>query len=137
MMKENNISAQLKDIKPLLEIPDISYYIYWSLIGFAILVGLIILFFVVKKLLSLRKINLNKISLQKLKDLEIKNSKEFAYSATLYARELSDIDEELSELFVKLEDNLSKYKYRKVVDEVDENTEELFSRYIEVANGKV
>ena len=59
-MNENNISAQLRDIKPLLEIPDSSYYIYWGLILFVSLLALSIVFFGLKKLWDNRKINLEK-----------------------------------------------------------------------------
>ena len=136
-MKENNITAQLKDIKPLLEIPDISYYIYWSLIALGILIGLSILFFIVKKLLSLRKVNVYKGYLESLKALQMTNPKEFAYLCTLYARQLSDRDEEIKALFVPLKENLIQYKYRKVVSDIDEESKKMLAKYIEVADGKV
>ncbi|HFU77270.1 MAG TPA: hypothetical protein ENK68_02050, partial [Epsilonproteobacteria bacterium] len=59
-MNEQNLSAQLRDIKPLLEIPDSSYYIYWGLIALGILLAVGVLFFVLKKLWENRKINLAK-----------------------------------------------------------------------------
>jgi hypothetical protein len=60
MNMDNNIKEQLKDIKPLLEIPDNSYYIYWGLIIFVALLLLGVLFFVAKKLWDNRKENLAK-----------------------------------------------------------------------------
>ena len=56
-MNDNNVTAQLRDIKPLLEIPDSSYYIYWGIITFGVLLAVSILFFVLKKLWDNRKIN--------------------------------------------------------------------------------
>jgi len=136
-MNEHNISNQLKDIKPLLEIPDNSYYIYWSLIGFSILISIIIVFLIIKKLLSLRTTNQNKNYLLNLIELEQTDSKKFAYNATHYARLLSDIDEELRDIFIKLEEDLIKYKYKKVVDNIDEDSLKIFNHFVEVANGKI
>ena len=69
------ISEQLRDIKPLLEIPDSSFYIYWGLIIFAMLFGLGILFFVIKKLWENRKVNLAKGYLEALKRIDWKDTK--------------------------------------------------------------
>ena len=49
MVNEQNLTAQLRDIKPLIEIPDSSFYIYWGLIGFGVLIGLAIVFFCCQK----------------------------------------------------------------------------------------
>jgi len=133
---ENNITAQLRDIKPLLEIPDSSYYIYWGLIGFGILLVLGILFFVVKKLLENRKTNLAKGYLEALKKIDWKDTKKSAYEATHYARLLAT-DDRRKELFSQLEPMLEKYKYKKEVDEVDNDTHNQFNLYVQVADESV
>jgi len=135
-MNEQNISAQLRDIKPLLEIPDSSYYIYWGLIGFGSLLLIGILFFVVKRLWENRKINLAKGYLQALKDIDWEDSKKSAYEATQYARLLAT-DERKKELFSQLEPMLEKYKYKKEVDEIDEETRKHFNLYVQVADESI
>ena len=131
-----NISEQLRDIKPLLEIPDSSYYIYWGLIGFAIFLGVAILFFIAKKLWDNRKVNLAKGYLESIKKIDWKDTKKSAYEATHYARLLAT-DERRKELFSQLEPMLEQYKYKKEVEEVDQDTKNKFNLYVQVADESV
>ena len=135
-MNDNNVTAQLRDIKPLLEIPDSSYYIYWGLITFGILLAVGILFFVLKKLWDNRKINLAKGYLEAIKKIDWVDTKKSAYEATHYARLLAT-DERRKELFSQLEPMLEKYKYKKEVDEVDTDTRNKFNLYVQVADESV
>ncbi len=133
---DNNLSSQLKDIKPLLDIPDNSFYIYWGLIIFVSLLVLAILFFIAKKFWDNRKINLAKGYVQKLKNINWKDSKQSAYEATHYARLLAT-DERRKNLFSQLEPMLEQYKYKKEVDEVDHDTQNKFNLYVQVANESI
>lgn len=135
-MNDNNISAQLKDIKPLLEIPDSSYYIYWGLIIFASLLAAGILFFAAKNLWENRKINLAKGYVEKLKSIDWKDTKKSAYEATHYARLLAT-DERKKELFSQLEPMLEQYKYKKEVEAVDTETQNKFNLYVQVADERI
>ena len=135
-MNDNNITAQLRDIKPLLEIPDSSYYIYWGLIIFGVLLTVGVLFFVLKKLWDNRKINLAKGYLEAIKKIDWVDTKKSAYEATHYARLLAT-DERRKELFSQLEPMLEKYKYKKEVDEVDTDTRNKFNLYVQVADESV
>ena len=135
-MNENNITEQLKDIKPLIEIPDSSYYIYWGLIIFAVVLITAILFFVAKKLWENRKINLAKGYLEALKKIDWIDTKKSAYDATHYARLLAT-DERKRELFSQLEPMLEQYKYKKVVDAIDQETQNQFNLYVQVADESI
>ena len=132
-MNEQNISSQLRDIKPLLEIPDSSYYIYWGLIDFATILLFGILFFVTKKLWENRKINVAKGYLEMLEKIDWKESKKSAYEATHYARLLAT-DERRKELFSQLEPMLEQYKYKKVVEDIDADTQNKFNLYVQVVH---
>lgn len=131
-----DITQQLKDIKPLLEIPDSSYYIYWGLIVFGILLLLGILFFVAKKFWDNRKVNLAKGYLQKLKEVDWKDTKKSAYEATHYARLLAT-DERREKLFGQLEPLLEQYKYKKEVEMVDEETRNHFNLFVQVSDESI
>jgi len=133
---EQNLTALLKDIKPLLEIPDNSFYLYWGLIVFASLLVFGILFFVAKRLWENRKINLAKGYLEKLKAITWKDAKLSAYEATHYARLLAT-DERRKELFSQLEPMLEQYKYKKEVDAVDHDTQNKFNLYVQVADESI
>ena len=135
-MNEQNLTDQLRDIKPLLEIPDSSYYIYWGLIIFATLLVIGILFFVAKKLWDNRKINLAKGYLEALKKIDWIDTKKSAYDATHYARLLAT-DERKIELFSQLEPMLEQYKYKKVVDAIDPQTQKQFNLYVQVADESI
>ena len=135
-MGEENLTAQLRDIKPLLEIPDNSFYIYWGLIGFFAFLIIVILFFVAKKFWENRKENLAKKYLAELKKIDWKESKESAYKATHYARLLAT-DERRQELFSQLEPMLEQYKYKKVVDAVDQDTINQFNLFVKVADESI
>ncbi|HIP29168.1 MAG TPA: hypothetical protein EYG82_08345 [Sulfurovum sp.] len=135
-MNEENLTAQLRDIKPLLEIPDNSYYIYWGLIIFISLLVLGIVFFVFKKLWENRKINLAKGYLEALKNIDWKDTKKSAYEATHYARLLAT-DDRKKELFSQLEPMLEQYKYKKVVDALDADVEKQFNLYVQVADDRI
>ncbi len=135
-MNDNNITTQLRDIKPLLEIPDSSYYLYWGLIIFASLLAAGTLFFVAKKLWDNRKINLAKGYVEKLKAIDWSDTKRSAYEATHYARLLAT-DERRKELFSQLEPMLEQYKYKKEVEVVDEDTKNKFNLYVQVADESI
>jgi len=135
-MNENNITEQLKDIKPLLEIPDSSFYLYWGLILFVAVLALAVVFFVLKKLWDNRKINLAKSYLEALKEIEWSQTKSSAYQATHYARLLAT-NEQSKELFSQLEPMLEQYKYKKEVDEIDQDTQNKFNLYVQVANESI
>ena len=136
MNPDVNLTQQLKDIKPLLEIPDNSFYIYWGLIAFVLILFLAMVFFVVKKFWENRKINLAKGYVKKLKDIDWKDAKHSAYEATHYARLLAT-DERRKELFSQLEPMLEQYKYKKEVEKVDSDTQNRFNLYVQVADESI
>ena len=135
-MNEENLTAQLRDIKPLLEIPDSSYYVYWGLITLGSLLLFGILFFVAKKLWENRKVNLAKGYIEALKNIDWVDTKKSAYDATHYAILLAT-DERKKELFSQLEPMLEKYKYKKEVDTLDEETQKQFNLYVQVADERI
>ncbi|MCW8820745.1 MAG: hypothetical protein OQK45_00845 [Sulfurovum sp.] len=136
MNQTAKINDQLRDIKPLLEIPDSSYYIYWGLIIFTGLLILGIVFFVLKKLWDNRKVNLAKGYLKALKEIDWIQTKSSAYKATHYARLLAT-DERRKELFSQLEPMLEQYKYKKEVDNIDQDTQNKFNLYVQVADESI
>jgi len=136
MNQTANINEQLRDIKPLLEIPDNSYYIYWGLIDLAVFLAVAILLFVAKKLWDNRKVKLAKGYLLSIKKIDWKDTKKSAYEATHYARLLAT-DERRKELFSQLEPMLEQYKYKKEVEEVDQDTQNKFNLYVQVADESV
>ena len=131
-----NSGEQLRDIKSLLEIPDSSYYLFWGLVLFGIVLLVSVLFFAIRKYLEHRKANLAKMYLAKLHEINWSNPKESAYAATHYGRLLAT-DERRKELFEQLEPLLEQYKYKKEVDAVNDETLKKFKLYMQVADESV
>jgi len=134
---EDNITLQLKDIKPLMQIPDSTYYYYWTLVVLAVLIVLFLVTFFSIKFWKKRKINLAKGYLEALKNIVWEDSKKAAYEATHYARLLALHDPTLQQGFDELEPMLEQFKYRKNVDKVDDLTKEKFNNYVQVADGRI
>ena len=130
---QNDINMTLRDIKPLLEIPDSSFYIYWGLIIVGIFLVVGIIFFTALKWWRLKKKNMAKVYLAKLKEIDWSDAKESAYIATHYARLLAT-DERREKIFEQLNPLLDRYKYKKVVDEVDDETIKYFNLFVQVCD---
>ncbi|WP_200762585.1 hypothetical protein [Nitrosophilus alvini] len=123
---------KIRDIKPLVEIPDISFYAYIiSFLLFSVFVA--VLLFKVLKILKRKKRNERKILLQKLKSIDVSDSKKAAYEITKYGRKLVN-DERSRRIFLELLPKLEKYKYRKKVPNMDEETIRYFTLFIETVN---
>ncbi len=133
-MQDTNMT--LRDIKPLLEIPDISYYIYYGLISLGVAIVSIVLFFAIRIYLQRRRENLAKGYLASLKDIDWSNPKASAYKVTHYARLLAT-DERRVKLFEQLKPLLERYKYKKEVEGVDDETIKYYNLFVQVADESV
>jgi hypothetical protein len=101
-----------------------------------VLLLLALAFFVGKTFWQNRKINLAKGYVAKLKAIDWKDPKQSAYDATYYARLLAT-DERRRELFSQLEPLLEKFKYKKEVEAVDQDTINRFNLYVQVADESI
>ncbi len=115
----NDISNKIYDIKSIVEIPDNSIFLF-ILVVFCSFVFLILLFLFINKFLKNRKNNQRKIYFRILKELDFKNSKNCAYTITKYGRLLATLPRE-KKLYEELVEMLEKYKYKKEVEDMDEN----------------
>ena len=129
-------SAQLRDIKPLVEIPDSSIYLYWGLIFLGILSIVLLGYFIYRHIDFSKKEDKQKQYLEALNAIDWSSPKKAAYRATHYGRLLAT-DERKKELFSQLFPLLEKYKYKKEVEKVDTETIEQFELYKKVCNGSV
>ncbi len=115
------MNGELRDIKPLLEIPDNSYTIFIVLALFMGVIILTLLFIFFKKFFSNRKQNMKKVYLQRIKNVDWKHPKQAAYEVTYFGRIFSD-EPRVAEIYSQILPMLEAYKYKKevplVVDEV-------------------
>ena len=115
------MTNELRDIKPLLEIPDTSYYIYLAIVGVLAILVLSIIYFVIKKFILNRKESQAQKYLRQLKRIDWSDAKSSAYLVTYLGRELAT-DNRSKEIYTQLLPMLEKYKYRAKVPLVDDET---------------
>ena len=130
---QNDINMTIRDIKPLIEIPDNSFYIYWGILIMGIVLISGIIFFLFLNWWRVRKTNLAKSYLEKLKEIDWKDVKSSAYRATHYCRLLAT-DERRKKLFEQLNPMLDRYKYKREVNAIDDETMKYFNLFVQVTD---
>ena len=115
------MNGELRDIKPLLEIPDDSYTIFIVLSLFMGIIILTLLFILFRKFFANRKQDMKKVYLQRIKNVDWNHPKQAAYEVTYFGRLLAD-EPRVKEIYNQIVPMLEPYKYRKEVPPVDEIT---------------
>jgi hypothetical protein len=115
------MNGELRDIKPLLEIPDYSYTVFIVLAFFMAFIILTLLFIFFRKFFSNHKKDIKKVYFQRIKNVDWKHSKQAAYEVTFFGRLLSD-EPRVKEIYTQLVPMLNQYKYRREVPVIDEET---------------
>lgn len=103
----------IHDIKPIVEIPDISIYFYYGLIVLLITLGSIVLFFIYK-FFKPKKRSVEYKYYEILRNIDFKHTKKTAYDISKYGRLLAK-DERQKRLILELVELLSMYKYKKEI----------------------
>lgn len=120
----------IHDIKPLVEIPDYSIYLYYFAIISSVFLGLFIIYFLYKFFID-KKNNQLKKHYKYLKNIELKNPKDDAYLITRYGRVLAK-DDRSKKLLDDLEEDLQDYKYKKEIPEqFSKETKVKFDNFLE------
>ncbi len=115
----------LKDIKPIVDIPDNSLIIF-SVILFVILIILILLYLLLKpKRKRRKKLTQRELDLQELKNIDFSNDKEVAYTFSTKASEFLDA-KKYKEIVSKLES----YKYKKDTPKMSEELKKEIKKVI-------
>jgi len=128
---------ELRDIKPLLEIPDSSYYLFLGLIALAGVLVLLIIWFLVKKFWKKRKVDRQKVYFEQFKNLDWNNVKGSAYEATELGRKLTLENERAKEIYSQLVPMLEAYKYRKEVPSLDDETRKQYNLLVHIIDESI
>lgn len=130
------MNEELRDIKPLLEIPDHSYTLFIALASFMVLILIALLFFLGKQLWERRKVNMRKVYFERLKTVDWSNSKKAAYEVTFFGRALCN-EPRIEEIYKQLLPMLTAYKYKKEVPKVEEETLRQYDLLVHVVDESI
>ncbi|MEA2050561.1 MAG: hypothetical protein U9O56_07510 [Campylobacterota bacterium] len=103
----------IHDIKPLVEIPDYTIYIYYGIIILAVLFFCLIGYLIYNYFQN-KNDNKYKIYLNHLSNIDFYDTKKSAYDISYYGRYLATTQRQLR-LFNELHHNLEDFKYKKTV----------------------
>lgn len=120
----------INDIKPLVQIPDYSVYLYYALISIGVLLILFCIYFLYNYLKK-RKNSKAKQYYKILKNIQFNDPKKDAYTITTYGRLLAT-DERSQKLMDELWESLQLYKYKKdIPKDFTKETKAKFTTFME------
>ncbi len=114
MIWYNNIMLEIHDIKPIVQIPDFTIYIYYVLIVASFLFFIFILYFIFK-LFKKKELTKEKEYFAILNNIDFNNTKETSYLISKYGRLLAKSERE-KRLIDDIHHSLEAYKYKKNID---------------------
>jgi len=121
----------IHDIKPLIPIPDISIYIFIALIVAGLLVAAAAAIFALRRWRRHKKTDPRITWLKILDKMDFADAKRSAYIMTRYGRLLAE-DKRRQEILSQLLPRLERYKYKKEVPPLDEETKRFMKLFIEM-----
>ncbi len=125
---------ELRDIRGLEEISDLSFYLFVGASLFVLLIIGILIYLFYKHFKSKKELNIRKEVLERLENVNFDNPKKAAYEITKYGRFLIE-DEQSEKIFLELEKKLEKYKFTKEVDPIDKDTLNQYDLFMKMLDG--
>lgn len=128
-----NYDIPLHDIKPILEVQEYSLYYFAALcvIAFVLILGIAYIFY--KNFKAKNRFNIRQEHYKLLKNLNLKETKNAAYSITLYGLTFKDDSPRHTEMYKNISQRLEAYKYKKSVGTFDEE----ILAYIDLYKGMI
>ncbi len=128
----NPSQIPIRDIKPLIPIPDISFYLFAALVLSGVLVLSAAVIYLWRRWHRGRKIDPRLEWLERLERIDYSDAKRAAYLMTRYGRLLAE-DKRRQEIMEQLLPRLQRYKYKKSVPPLDEETKRFMKLFIEMS----
>ena len=113
---------KLHDIKPLVELSDYSFYYFVLFVVVAIVVLIALIYLVYRYMEKYKRVNIRKKHYKILRKLDLSKTKESAYALTHYGSVFKEDSQRLQRAYEKMNEHLSKYKYKKDVEPFDDET---------------
>ena len=131
---QQNFDIPLHDIKPIIEVQEYSLYYFLGVSAFVLLIILGSAFLIYKWLQKRNAFNIRKEHMRLLRTLDLSDAKKAAYVITNYGATFKDDSPRHSEMYANLHNRLEKYKYKKEVEKLDEETLGYFELYKEMCD---
>ncbi len=125
---------ELRDIRGLEEISDLSFYLFVGASLFVLLIIGLLVFLFYRHFKSKKELNLRKEVLERLENVNFDNPKKAAYEITKYGRFLVE-NEQSEKIFLELERKLERYKFTKEVSPIDKDTINQYDLFIKMLDG--
>lgn len=132
---EQAYDIPLHDIKPIIEVHEYSLYYLLGVSAFGILLTCGVAYLIYRWLKKRNAFNIRKEHFKLLNLLDFKDTKRSAYAITMFGATFKDDSPRHQEMYANLTNRLEVYKYKKRVDEFDEEVlgyMELFKGMIDV-----
>lgn len=125
----NPEDIKIRDIKPLLEIHDHSIYLFFALVTISLIVILGTMYLLLRWYKNKKRINIRKNTYNNLVHVTLDEPKKAAYEITKYGYLFKSDSQRNNDMYHNLVDRLEKYKYKKDVEAIDEETKSYFELY--------
>lgn len=129
-MTPSSYDIPLHDIKPLMEVADSSLTYLLIISGIIAVVAFGALFLLYRFIRERRSVNLRKVHYKVLQQVSFSDPKKAAYQITEYGRLFADDSERLREAYNNLVSRLERYKYRPIVDAIDDESLSYYDIYL-------
>ena len=111
----NPDDIKIRDIKPLLEVPDHSLYLFIVVIVVSLVLLGALSYLALKWYKTKKRLNLRRETYQKLLHVDLSDPKKAAYEITKYGQFFKNDSQRNEEMYYNLIARLEKYKYKKDV----------------------
>jgi len=131
-MRPSSYDIPLHDIKPLMEVTDYSLTFLGIVSGMAVLLLSGALYLAYRFVRNRQRVNLRKVHYEALEKVDFADPKKAAYAVTLHGRVFAEDSEPLREAYNNLVERLERYKYKKRVEPIDDDSRSYYKIYLEM-----
>lgn len=130
---EKIYDVPLHDIKTIVEVQEYSFYYLLGVVFLSILALITLGYFIYKFIQKRNAYNQRKEHFKVLNSLDLSDTKNAAYAISRYGMTFANDGERESEMYKNITSRLEQFKYKKSVEEFDEET----LGYIELYKGMI
>ena len=115
-----NFDVPLHDIKPIIEVQEYSLYYLIGLGSLGVALSLGVLYLIYKLITRKKVFNVRKEHFRLMNELDLRDTKKSAYLITAYGLTFCEDSPRHAEMYKNLTSRLDDYKYKKDVEEFDD-----------------